>query len=490
MSLLRFLLLSFAGASTALIISPHVRAHVHRRSAGRAPAPAAVASMAKPTAVVDTAAVEGLRFMTEEQARAVAATHGTPAFVYSEAYLKQQARKALAFPNAYGLTVRFAMKACPNAAVLQTFMRLGLHIDASSGFEVRRAIAAGFAPDQISLSGQEVPADLGELLALGIRFNACSLRQLRRYGELRKGARGVQLGIRFNPGLGSGGTGKTNVGGPSSSFGIWHEQLPEVQRLLKEFDLEPARVHTHIGSGSDPAVWQRVAGLSLALCEKLPTVTALNLGGGYKVGRMLADKSTDLAVVGVPVKAAFEDFAARTGRKLALEVEPGTFLVANAGALVTSVHDVVTTGEAGQTFIKLNAGMTELLRPSLYGAQHPAILVPAAPEAKTSASIFESDAKRYVIVGHCCESGDLVTPAPDEPETLLARNLDKGVAVDDLLVIEGAGAYCSGMATKHYNSFPECPEVLLDEAGKLHLIRKKQAVQEIWSNEVPYTPKS
>jgi len=70
MSLLRFLLLSFAGASTALIISPHVRAHVHRRSAGRAPAPAAVASMAKPTAVVDTAAVEGLRFMTEEQARA------------------------------------------------------------------------------------------------------------------------------------------------------------------------------------------------------------------------------------------------------------------------------------------------------------------------------------------------------------------------------------------------------------------------------------
>jgi diaminopimelate decarboxylase len=132
--------------------------------------------------------------------------------------------------------------------------------------------------------------------------------------------------------------------------------------------------------------------------------------------------------------------------------------------------------------------MTELLRPSLYGAQHPAILVPAAPEAKTSASIFESDAKRYVIVGHCCESGDLVTPAPDEPETLLARNLDKGVAVDDLLVIEGAGAYCSGMATKHYNSFPECPEVLLDEAGKLHLIRKKQAVQEIWANEVPYTP--
>ena len=70
-------------------------------------------------------------------------------------------------------------------------------------------------------------------------------------------------------------------------------------------------MHTHIGSGSDPAVWQRVAGLSLALCEALPSVSVLNLGGGYKVGRMAAEASTDLAVVGVPVKEAFEAFSAR-----------------------------------------------------------------------------------------------------------------------------------------------------------------------------------
>ena len=86
---------------------------------------------------------------------------------------------------------------------------------------------------------------------------------------VRSGDRSVQLGVRFNPGLGSGGTGKTNVGGPSSSFGIWHELMPEVQALLTKYDLEPARVHTHIGSGSDPAVWQRVSGLSLGLCEQI-----------------------------------------------------------------------------------------------------------------------------------------------------------------------------------------------------------------------------
>ena len=431
--------------------------------------------------------VETLRFLTDEQTRAVARDYGTPAYVYDEATLKRQARAALAFPHAYGLTVRFAMKALPNAAVLQTFDRLGLHVDASSGFEVRRAMAAGVAPEKISLSSQELAADLDELLGFGIKFNACSLKQLRAFGKLRPGYRGEQLGVRFNPGQGSGGTGKTNVGGPSSSFGIWHELMPEVKAILAECDLEPHRVHTHIGSGSDPDVWTRVSALSIGLCEQLPSVAVLNLGGGYKVGRMATEKSTDLAVVGTPVKAAFEAFAAKSGRELALEVEPGTFLVANAGSLVCAVEDVVTTGTSeGHTFLKLDSGMTELLRPSLYGAQHPIVLVPAADGG--GAAEGGSEAGTYVLVGHCCESGDLVTPAPDEPEVLLPRTLGKGAAAGDLIVVEGSGAYCSSMATKNYNSFPEAPEVMLDEGGKTHLIRKKQDLVQIWSNEVRYEP--
>jgi diaminopimelate decarboxylase len=467
------MLLLTLSAAAAFVASPHV-------SLPTSATGAAVRALMPPTA---SAAVEGLRFLTEEQAREVAAAHGTPIYVYDEATLKRQARAALAFPNAFGLTVRFAMKALPNAAVLQTFDRLGLHIDASSGFEVRRAIAAGVAPERISLSSQETPQDLDELLGFGIKFNACSLQQLRAYGKLRPGSRGEQLGLRFNPGLGSGGTGKTNVGGPSSSFGIWHELMPEVQATLAQYDLQPSRVHTHIGSGSDPAVWQRVSGLSLGLCDQLPSVTVLNLGGGYKVGRMSTEASTDLAVVGMPVKDAFEDFAARTGRKLALEVEPGTFLVANAGSLVSRVQDVVSTGKAGHTFLKLDSGMTEVLRPSLYGAQHPIVHVPCSADEATAESAS------YILVGHCCESGDLMTPAPDEPEVLLPRALGAHqVAIDDLVVVEGSGAYCSSMSTKNYNSFPEAPEVMLDEKGACHLIRQRQPLPEIWKNEVAYSP--
>eukprot|EP00316_Scyphosphaera_apsteinii_P011813 CAMPEP_0119310704 /NCGR_PEP_ID=MMETSP1333-20130426/19786_1 /TAXON_ID=418940 /ORGANISM="Scyphosphaera apsteinii, Strain RCC1455" /LENGTH=429 /DNA_ID=CAMNT_0007314935 /DNA_START=142 /DNA_END=1431 /DNA_ORIENTATION=+ len=424
-----------------------------------------------------------MRFLTTKSVLTVREQFGSPVFVYDEATLRQQAKAALAFPNAYGVIVRFAMKACPNAAVLQIFDELGLHIDASSGYEVRRAIAAGIAPERMSLSSQELPDDLDELLKLGIKFNACSLRQLCAFGKLRRGTRGDQLGLRFNPGQGSGGTGKTNVGGPSSSFGIWHELMPEVKQVLAEFDLEPARVHTHIGSGSDPAVWQRVSGLSLGLVEQLPSVTILNLGGGYKVGRMSYETSTDLDRIGAPVKVAFEEFATRTGRELALEVEPGTFLVANAGSLLSTVQDIVSTGSEGHSFLKLDSGMTELLRPSLYGAQHPVVVVPvSASECAAS----QGQSARYIVVGHCCESGDLVTPAPDEPETLMPRTLTSNADIGDIVVVDGAGAYCSSMCTKNYNSFPEAAEVMLDAVGVPHLIRRRQPLEQIWSNEVPY----
>ena len=162
--------------------------------------------------------------------------------------------------------------------------------------------------------------------------------------------------------------------------------------------------------------------------------------------------------------------------------------------------------------------MTEVLRPSLYGAQHPTVLIkasvngdpegtrkrPREPSSKPNSEPINSSepssgnppavpsasgrSRQYIVVGHCCESGDLVTPAPDEPEVLLRRALGTSASIDDLIVIEGSGAYCSSMSTKNYNSFPEAPEVLLASSGKAHLIRKKQEVKEIWANEVPYTP--
>mmetsp|Transcript_16990 Transcript_16990/g.33922 ORF Transcript_16990/g.33922 Transcript_16990/m.33922 type:complete len:489 (-) Transcript_16990:43-1509(-) len=479
LSIASTLILLTTGA-TAFAPSAHRPSFSALRATLEEPAVAAAAAAAVPTKSA---------FLTPESAAAAIEAVGSPLYAYSLDMLEEFAAKCLAFPNAYGLTVRYAMKSCPNGAILSLFNSRGIHIDASSGFEVRRAMAAGVPADHISLSTQELPNDFAELIDMGVKVNACSLSQIERIGKHYSAAGTNQIiGIRVNPGVGSGGfssstTGfsKTNVGGPTSSFGIWHDLLTDgtVPTMVSKYGLIVERIHTHIGSGSDPKIWQSVASRSLSFCKIWDTVTSCNLGGGYKVGRNPGEPTTDLQEIGAPVTNVFRDFAAETGRELRLEIEPGTYLVANAGALVCTVQDkVFTTGDGSHTFLKLDAGMTDVLRPSLYGAVHPITILPGSGKSSDVGTESES----VVVVGHCCESGDLMTPQPGEPESLGERSLRKA-AIGDICVMDGSGAYCSGMSTKNYNSFPEAPEVLVDADGKPHVIRSRQSLEQIYQNE-------
>lgn len=411
-------------------------------------------------------------FLDEDKVQIIREQFGTPVFVYDQRSLQNQAQAALNFPSAFGVTVRYAMKACPNAGVVRIINRMGVHVDASSGWEVHRALKAGVKPDEIMMTAQQLPDDFEQLVSLGVRFNACSLHQLASFGHRFPGS---EVGVRFNPGLGSGHSNRTNVGGPSSSFGIWHDLLGQVEALQREHDLRITLLHTHIGSGSDPEVWQRCARLTLNIATSLPEVTTVSLGGGYKIARIEGETSTDLAVAGKPVVDEFRRFANENNRELHLEIEPGTFFVANAGVIVCSVVDVVNTGKEGYSFIKTDSGMTEILRPSMYGAQHPISVVPAN-------NAHSRGSKEYLVVGHCCESGDILTPESNNPEGLQTRTLTEA-HIGDAVVIGGSGAYCASMATKNYNSFPEAPEVLLDENGDLHLLRQRQTLDQVIANE-------
>ena len=407
--------------------------------------------------------------LSVEHAAQVRDRFATPCYVYVRGALEAAARRALAFPAPFGLTVRYAMKANPSRGVLELFRGLGLHIDASSDHEVERALRAGFPAGAIQLTSQMPSRRLAEHLARGVLFNACSLHQLEAFG---RAAHGQSVSVRMNPGLGSGSTNRTNTGGPASSFGIWHEHLSEVKAIAERFDVKITRLHSHIGSGTDPEVYKRVTRMTLDLAAKLPDVGVVNLGGGFKVGRMPGEPSADLADVGAHVAQELTAFRDRDGRSLGLEIEPGTYLVANAGLVVATCVDVVDTGHDGYLFAKLDTGMPEVTRPSLYGAQHPIHVLAQGRE--------EAD---VVFVGPCCESGDILTPAPGDPEALAPRRVPRP-QIGDLVIVGGAGAYCAAMSTINYNSYPQAPEVMLEPDGALRLLRRRQDLDQVWGNEV------
>lgn len=366
-------------------------------------------------------------------------------FVYEREVLTGAAEQLLALDMPFGLTPRYAAKANPHPEIVGLFDGMGLHFDASSAPEAQRLLEYGVDAAKISLSSQVLRANgaLYDMLKAGVQPVATSIRQIGVLADMGCD----NIAVRVNPGIGSGHNNRTNVGGPASSFGIWHQQVEEARHAAAALGVGIDRLHTHIGSGADPKVWRSVIKRSLRIVNWLPEVTTLDIGGGYKVARMPNEQSTDMQEVARVFAEELERYQQKTGREIKLEVEPGTFLVALAGTLIGRVEETARTSD--YDFLKLNVGMNALQRPSLYGAQHPIEVLNDTKEKRD-----------YVVVGPCCESGDILTPAPGEPEKILPRVLAKA-EVGDYVAIGGAGAYAASMSPRQYNDIPEATEVLV-----------------------------
>ena len=236
-------------------------------------------------------------------------------------------------------------------------------------------------------------------------------------------------------------------------------------------------MHSHIGSGNDPNIWKDAATKTLDLVEIFLKngydIQIVNLGGGFKVKKIEYEKSTDLIECGKAIKDVFEKFFNKTGKRLKLEIEPGNYLVASSGCILAKVIDIKKTNK--YQFLLVNSGMNEITRPMLYGSQHSISLI------QTDKS--ERKQCEYVICGHCCESGDLLTPKHGEPEVLNPRKF-KEAKIGDLIIIGGSGSYCSSMSCANYNSYPRAPELLIENDKQFKLIRKKETLQQIIQNEI------
>ena len=412
----------------------------------------------------------------------------TPFYLYDEALLEEKCRQVLNMPNAFGLKVSYAMKANSNRAILQIVHRLGFHIDASSLNEVRRAMLAGIPVQDIMLTTQEVPLgddrrDMEKLMLEGLKYNVCSLLQLELIAGFASQHK-LPLSIRIHPGVGTGESESRNTGDKYASFGVHQSDLDKVMALAREKSLVFDTVHNHIGSGGDPLEWRDNIDRELAVLEKwFPDAETINLGGGFKEARMPDETAVDVEQLGIFAREHIEAFYKRTGRKLLTEVEPGTYIIANACYLVTSVIDKKHTGADGFKFLILDGGMESSTRPLLYGSRHPFYVV--SKEGTLLSSEFDLAAldpvnDLRVVAGRCCETGD--TQCLDDHGHVTPRLLaDPGIG--DYVVIGGMGAYCSAMALHNYNSYGQSPELLLFRDGSYQVIRVPQSVEQMTVNE-------
>ncbi|MDR2357963.1 MAG: hypothetical protein LBD92_07790 [Oscillospiraceae bacterium] len=413
--------------------------------------------------------------------------YGAPAYVYDGAAVAARCAAALSMPNAFGIGVRYAMKANSNRTLLREITQSGLMIDASSLAEARRAVMAGVGCEKIILTSQEIPEDgdraiLEDMMRRGLLYNVCSLRQLRLIGDFA--AENVTgLSIRVHPGVGAGESASRNTGDQYSCFGVHLKDVGAALEYAGGKGLKFTHIHTHIGSGGDPELWRGNIDRLLAIVGKyFPDAASVSFGGGLREARMPGETAADIDALGRYAAERIGEFHVRTGRKLRMEIEPGTYIIANAGYALTRVIDKKSTGDGGFNFIVVNGGMEINARPQLYGSRHPFYVV--SRDGELLFSEFDADAgKTYgaIVTGRCCESGD--TQNIDAQGKVAPRALAEP-EIGDFVIIGGVGAYCSSMSPFNYNSYPQAPEVLVRENGAIELIRKRQEIEQIVANEL------
>ncbi|UGB38411.1 diaminopimelate decarboxylase [Frateuria soli] len=394
---------------------------------------------------------------------ALAARLGTPLYAYSANAIRRRIGELQAALHGLDATICYAVKANSNRAILELMSAAGLGADIVSAGELQRALAAGIPAGRMVFSGVgKTDGEIDAALAAGIaRFNVESLDELHAIERVAMARRVVaSAAVRINPDVDALTHAKISTGRAENKFGVsitearrWFDQ----RRQLSHVRLDG--LHVHIGSqilDLTPVrlALQRVAAFWRELVQAGHPVASIDVGGGlgvrYRAGHDRPVAAADYADV---IREALAGFDGR------LLLEPGRYLVAEAGVLLTRVLRIKEGNE--RRFLVLDAAMNDLQRPSLYDAWHD--IVPVAPQPRPLAT--------YDVVGPVCETGDTFARARVLPEC----------AAGDLLAIQGTGAYGASMAST-YNSRPLAAEVLLDD-GRYAVIRRRQTLEEMVAGE-------
>ncbi|MDG1278892.1 MAG: diaminopimelate decarboxylase [Algoriphagus sp.] len=391
--------------------------------------------------------------------QSIADQFGTPVYVYDGNKITRQIQALQDAFSGVALKIKYATKALSNISILKVVKSAGAGVDAVSIEEVRLGLLAGFLPAEIMYTPNCVSfEEVQEAVDLGVTINLDNLPILAQFGQTYGNS--VPVCIRINPHIMAGGNAKISVGHIHSKFGISIHQLDEILNIVSQYGMLITGLHVHTGSDIlDAEVFLRGGNVLFEAAMKFPDLKFLDFGGGFKVGYKPDDIATDVFQVGRKVTEAFQEFCKKYGRDLELWLEPGKFLVSEAGYFIVKTNVVKQTPQL--TFIGVDSGLNHLIRPMLYDAYH-GVYNLSNPEGKL---------KPYNVVGYICET-----------DTLAADRLISEVKTGDLIVIKNAGAYGFSMAS-NYNSRLRPAEVLVWK-GKAHLIRKKEEFRDLINNQI------
>jgi diaminopimelate decarboxylase len=391
-----------------------------------------------------------------------AARHGTPLYVYSRAAVEEAYS---AYDRAFAAVphrVCYALKANASRAILRVLAGLGAGADIVSGMEMRAALGAGLTADRIVFSGVgKTDAEIALGVEQGVgAFNAESEAEIGRIAAAAA-ARGktARVALRVNPDIDPRSHPYISTGLRENKFGTDIALAAEILSRARALPgVRVVGVQSHIGSqitelGPLAESVRALAALSRRLIDRGFALETIDIGGGLGV---------DYEGSGVPQA---QELAARVlpelaGLPLTVLLEPGRSLVARAGALLTRVLDV--KGSHGRTFVVVDAGMNDLVRPALYGAYHR--IEPVSLHGRPSG--------RVDVVGPVCETADFLAKDRELP----------AVEPGDLLAVRDAGAYGFSMSST-YNMRPRPAEVLV-EAGAARLVRRRETFEDLTAAEV------
>ncbi|MEO6223974.1 MAG: diaminopimelate decarboxylase [Vicinamibacterales bacterium] len=390
---------------------------------------------------------------------AIAEGAGTPVHVYSRSQLRFRVRALAAAFASYPHDLHYAIKANATLAVVREMRAEGAHADANSGGEIDVALRAGFTPDQIVFTGVGKTHDeLVRAVTLGLKaINAESPGEMERIDAIAR-AHGscARVAVRVNPDVEAGSHPHISTGSRSNKFGMSVAQAHAmVKSMAVREHLKVVGLHVHVGSQITSAEPLRqgataIATLAGALAAEGVTLEHIDVGGGLGI-----PYEPDQVVLSVEdYAAAVLPVVAPTGLRLILE--PGRWITAQAGVLLTRVVDLKTQAD-GRWFVIVDAGMTDLLRPALYGAWHSI----EAVEPRDGAPIACD------VVGPVCETSDTLGKTRQLPP----------VEVGDLLAVRDTGAYGAIMAS-NYNRRPIAAEALVDGAD-WRIVRRRQTIDDM-----------